>query len=227
LMDLRNERFLVLGHRGSPRRHPENSLASLRAAIEEGADGFETDLRCLGDGSSVLFHDHELDGLPIEQFESAALKERVCTLAAVSELEEFAGKTRLMLEVKRVGWEEHLVSLVERWPDTVITSFDHRVIRRLADRGYPGELGVVFYGSMFDPGPYARSAGAGWVCPYYRTVDEEMVQSAKRAGVKVVPWTPNHPEEWDRLAELGCDGIITDLPLEAVQWRAGRADLLC
>lgn len=226
-MPRRSERFLILGHRGSPRRHAENSLASLRAAIEEGADGFETDLRHLNDGSSVLFHDHEFDGVPVEHIDETPLRQRITTLAAVSDLQEFAGRTRLMLEVKRVGWEDRLVALVEQWPLTVITSFDHRVIRRLSDRGYSGELGLVFYGCMVDVGRYARAAGATWICPHYRHVDEEMVASAHEEGILVVPWTPNHHEDWERLVALGCDGVITDLPLEAVQWRSGRSDLLC
>ena len=214
------ERFMILGHRGSPRRHPENSLASLRAALDEGADGFETDLRCLGDGSPVLYHDHDLDDVPLESYKLAALKERVCTLASVSELEAFAGRARLVLEVKRVGWEEQLVSIIESWPDVVVSSFDHRVIRRLADRGFHGELGIIFTGCMNDVGKYARGCGANWLFPHYRHVDEEMLQSAR--GLTVVPWTPNATEEWTRLRELGCSGVITDLPREAVEWRSSR-----
>lgn len=212
------EPFLILGHRGSPRRHPENSLASLRAAVEEGADGFETDLRCLGDGSPVLYHDHDLDDAPIESYKLAALKERVCTLASVSELEEFAGRTRLVLEVKRVGWEEQLVSIVESWPNIVVSSFDHRVIRRLADRRFRGELGIIFTGCMNDLGNYARACGASWIFPHYRHVDEEMIASS--GELTVVPWTPNTADEWSRLRDLGCSGVITDVPREAVEWRS-------
>jgi glycerophosphoryl diester phosphodiesterase len=35
----------------------------------------------------------------------------------------------------------------------------------------------------------------------------------------VVPWTPNHPRDWQRLAGIGCAGVITDVPDQAVQWR--------
>jgi glycerophosphoryl diester phosphodiesterase len=215
--------FLILGHRGSPRRYPENSLASLRGAIDEGADGFETDLRCLGEGAAVLFHDHEVDGVPVERLSLAALKERICTLAAVSELEAFTGTARIVLEVKRTGWEERLLSIIEGWPNIVVSSFDHRVIRRLADHGYRGELGLVYNGALHAAGDHAERCGATWLFPHYRHVDEEMMAEAKEHGLLVVPWTPNTPADWERLAGLGCDGVITDLPREAVAWRVSRA----
>ena len=34
-----------------------------------------------------------------------------------------------------------------------------------------------------------------------------------------MPWTANRRHEWERLRELGCDGVITDYPAEAVEWR--------
>ena len=51
----------ILGHRGSPRDAPENTMASLVRAIDYGLDGVEYDLqRCLT-GEAVLLHDETLD----------------------------------------------------------------------------------------------------------------------------------------------------------------------
>ena len=36
--------------------------------------------------------------------------------------------------------------------------------------------------------------------------------AADEAGLEVVPWTVNEPEDMERLMELGVDGIITDRP---------------
>ena len=49
------DRFLIFGHRGSPKRFPENTLASFEETLRAGADGFETDLRLLFDRTAVLF----------------------------------------------------------------------------------------------------------------------------------------------------------------------------
>jgi glycerophosphoryl diester phosphodiesterase len=48
-----------------------------------------------------------------------------------------------------------------------------------------------------------------------------MVTSLHDRGIKVIPWTANRKHEWDRLREVGCDGVITDYPEEAVAWRSG------
>lgn len=53
----------VLGHRGSPHKAPENTLESLRVALEDGADGFEFDVQRTADGELVVFHDEDVGRL--------------------------------------------------------------------------------------------------------------------------------------------------------------------
>tara|TARA_R110002126_G_scaffold23750_22_gene83073 strand:- start:24420 stop:25952 length:1533 start_codon:yes stop_codon:yes gene_type:complete len=50
----------ILGHRGAPREAPENTLASLRRALEIGVDGIEYDLRGNASHEPVLMHDEDL-----------------------------------------------------------------------------------------------------------------------------------------------------------------------
>ena len=51
----------ILGHRGAPREAPENTLASLRRAIELGLDGVEYDVRACASGDLVVIHDERLE----------------------------------------------------------------------------------------------------------------------------------------------------------------------
>jgi glycerophosphoryl diester phosphodiesterase len=51
----------ILGHRGAPREAPENTLASLRRALELGLDGVEYDVHAAQGGEPVLLHDETLD----------------------------------------------------------------------------------------------------------------------------------------------------------------------
>ena len=54
---------LVIGHRGAKGHVAENTLESIKKAIQLGADGIEIDVfRCLS-GEIVLFHDKKLDKL--------------------------------------------------------------------------------------------------------------------------------------------------------------------
>lgn len=49
----------VVGHRGAAKIAPENTIHSFRAAIEQGADGVETDLCVTKDGRVILWHDRD------------------------------------------------------------------------------------------------------------------------------------------------------------------------
>src|SRR5262245_38511469 len=51
----------ILGHRGAPREAPENTLTSLRRALELGLDGVEYDVHAAQGGEPVLIHDETLD----------------------------------------------------------------------------------------------------------------------------------------------------------------------
>ncbi len=212
-------RFLILGHRGDPKRFPENTIAAFDEALRAGADGFETDLRLLFDRTAVLFHDDELQEHEIETLTFTQCAERGAMVARLSDLERYAGRATMVLEVKRARWEDTLLEQVSSWPDTIVASFDHSVITSLRERGATLPLGLTLYGFIVDVAEYADRLGATWVFPSYHYVDAEMVASLHARGIKVVPWTANRRHEWERLREVGCDGVITDLPADAVAWR--------
>lgn len=50
----------LVGHRGHPARHPENSIAGLQSAVDAGARFVEIDLQCSADDTLWLFHDPQL-----------------------------------------------------------------------------------------------------------------------------------------------------------------------
>jgi len=210
-----SDQFLILGHRGSPTRFRENTIESFEEALRSGADGFETDLRLLADGVPVLYHDDEIDELACESYRFDQLKK----VERVRELERFAGRALMCLEVKRSKWEDVLLAEVSKWPGIVIASFDHALIAELHRRKAGIPLGLTLFGSMVGLPDYAERLGATWVYPQYRYVDAEMVEAVHARGIRIVPWTPNRERDWQRLRDIGCDGVITDFPAEAVAWR--------
>lgn len=215
-----SEPFLIFGHRGSPMRFKENTLQSFEETIRAGADGFETDLRLLFDRTAVLYHDDELLEAEIETLTVTQCAERGSMVERLSDLARFAGRCTMILEVKRAKWEATLLDIVSEWPDVVIASFDHSVVTTLRERGAAMPLGITVYGYIVDVADYAARLGATWCFPGFRYVSRDMVTSLHDRGIKVVPWTANTRFEWDRLREAGCDGVITDYPAEAVEWRS-------
>lgn len=51
----------VIAHRGSNKAAPQNTLPAFRRAIEENADGFETDVHLTKDGKLVICHNYAVD----------------------------------------------------------------------------------------------------------------------------------------------------------------------
>lgn len=222
-------RFLILGHRGSPRRWPENSIASLRAALEEGADGFETDLRRLSDGSTVLFHDHDHRGVVTEDLAEHQLREEWPHLAKIHDLVNLVQthacrpscRHLFDVEIKRRGWELDVAQAFRGFENIIVSSFDHELVADLAkEKGLV--LGIIFSGDLVDAGRYVTGHGARWYFPEHNRVDKYTVNACHAEGVRILPWTVNTVEAWERVLDAGCDGLITDYPAEAVEWRHGR-----
>ena len=213
------DRFLIYGHRGSPKRFRENTLAAFEETLRAGADGFETDLRLLFDHTAVLYHDDELQEAEIESLTITQCAERGAMVERLSDLARFAGRTTMILEVKRAKWEDTLIETVKDWPNVIIASFDHSVVTTLRARGVTIPLGITFSGYIVDVADYAARIGATWAFPNFHYVSKEMVDSLHARGITVVPWTANGRHVWERLREAGCDGVITDYPAEAVEWR--------
>jgi len=213
------EEFLIFGHRGSPKRFPENTIESFEEALRAGADGFETDLRLLSDRTAVLFHDDELEHVIVETLSFDECAARGAKIARLSDLAPFAGRAKMVLEVKRSKWEEQLLEEISGWPDIVVASFDHSVVTTLRNLGLSFPLGITFSGRIENVGAYAADLGAAWCFPKHRYVDRAMAHSLREHGIRIIPWTTNRARDWSRLRNLGCDGVITDYPEEAVRWR--------
>ena len=50
----------IYAHRGSSVAHPELTMAAYKAAVDDGADGFECDVRLTKDNQLVLWHDADM-----------------------------------------------------------------------------------------------------------------------------------------------------------------------
>jgi len=51
----------IYAHRGSSIEHPELTMAAYKAAIDDGADGFECDVRLTKDNQLLLWHDADMN----------------------------------------------------------------------------------------------------------------------------------------------------------------------
>jgi glycerophosphoryl diester phosphodiesterase len=63
-----------------------------------------------------------------------------------------------------------------------------------------------------------KSTGAQIISPAFQLVTPENVATAHAAGLQVVPYTADKPEDWQMLADAKVDAIITDDPEALLAW---------
>jgi glycerophosphoryl diester phosphodiesterase len=120
--------------------------------------------------------------------------------------EEFV---KLVLEMVR---KHHLESRV------ILQSFDFRTLHEMKKAAPEIRLSALVGGPDLDFVAIGKESGATVISPLYTYVTREQINAAHAAGLEVLPWTPNKPEEWDRLVAAGADGIITDNPAALIAW---------
>ena len=120
--------------------------------------------------------------------------------------EEFA---RMVLAAVR---KHHLEARV------VLQSFDFRTLIAMKKLAPEIKLSALYEGPPKDFVAIGKEAGAGIVSPMARLVTAEQVKAAHAAGMEVLPWTVNTPQEWERLVNAGVDGIISDDPAALIAW---------
>ena len=93
-----------------------------------------------------------------------------------------------------------------------IQSFDFRVVK--AVRSIAPDLVVAALYGQGDRGfaEIARETGVRIVTPNFGLVTPEKLKEAHAAGVQVIPWTVDTPQDWDKLIDMGVNGIITNDP---------------
>lgn len=228
----------IVAHRGASATHHENTLEAFQAAVDQGADGIELDVRLTADEVLVVHHDaHLADGTRIRGVSADDLPSWVPTLG---EALDVAGDLWVNVEIKNVPDEpdyddQHQISVavaglvgarlaVEDIGEAVdvadrmmISSFNAGSVDRIrkADPSLP--VALLVWGQA-DPASLiarAEAHGFGAIHPHDLLVDRSFVQRASAAGLQVNVWTVDDPDRIVELAELGVDGIITNDPAAA------------
>ncbi|WP_456829823.1 glycerophosphodiester phosphodiesterase [Deinococcus sp. UYEF24] len=215
---------LLLGHRGSPRVHRENTIASFQAAMDSGLNGVELDVRRLADGALVIHHDLKLpDGRALNELIAQDVPEDVPTLGA---LLAWAADTNayLNIEIKFEGARpddrvENTLKAVRAHGlggRVIVSSFSPLILKAARDLDPGIERGFLYHRSYkigVDLVPVvARRLGVAALHPHHSLIDEALMETAKREGWRVNTWTVNDPADVARLTALGVDALIGDLP---------------
>ncbi len=230
-------RPLLIAHRGGAPDEPDNSAAAFDHALTLDVDMLEFDVRQAGDGVLVLLHDPVVRSggqrLVIADTPSAILREHLPWMLT---LDEFFGRygraLPFNLDMKTHGFEAGVVDALRRHKlvtHALISSGHIHSLRRLAEMTFGPTLGLsrghartsvefdgFFEGLKLFEGVWLPVmtwlARAGAVMLQHESVDEQVVETLHGRGLKVFTWTVDEPEEAQRLARIGVDGIASNRP---------------
>lgn len=225
-----SEKFLVIGHRGAMGHAPENTLRSVRKALELGAHGIEVDVYFV-DGELVVFHDEKLDRttngkgrLEVRTLEylrslDAGAGEQIPTLREV--LDAIDRKAFVNVELKGRATAGPVVSLLREYtgskgwaPESlIVSSFDERELRDA--RALDASLRLGYLSSKKWARRTLKSAleiEAFSLNLGLKELREEAVSEAHREGLAVFVYTVNAPGIAVELESMDVNGVFSDFP---------------
>jgi glycerophosphoryl diester phosphodiesterase len=196
---------------------------------------------CTSPGGSRVIHEVTLAEL--KQWDCGTLKNpgfanqqsapgaRVPTLDEVLALAP-RGKFGFNIETKIFPKEPQLTPPPERFAEmmlaalrkhkvesrTIVQSFDFRTLVAMRKLDPKIRLAALFSNTQEDFVAITRRAQADYASPHFSLVTPEKVKAAHDAGVEVVAWTPNKPEDWRKMVDAKVDAIITDDPAGLIAW---------
>jgi glycerophosphoryl diester phosphodiesterase len=229
-VNLRREgRALRIGHRGAPALAPENTIASLAAALDHGVDLIEIDL-VERMGSLWLAHSVEQLGPKNPDLEEAL---RFFSASAPTEV-------GLILDLKSQGIEAEVVDalrlhgLLERAVGVSCHASALRTLKKLEPAlmtgfSYPRDRVGIAENPFFQPLIRVGLSGLRLTLPtriarllarvqadaavlHHALLSSRVVERCHARGVAVHAWTVEDEETLERVLEAGVDGVIVNDP---------------
>lgn len=223
--DSPEERPRLIAHRGFADVFPENTIAAVRGAAEQGAEMVEVDCRECASGEVVVHHDETVDRLTgesgrVSEYSASALRSMevlgsehgIPTLAAV--VEALPPAVGLNIELKERNLARKALAAVTGISEEVIVSaFDRRVLEEAAATDHQHPLALLVDTRPRTAVRRARAADCSYIHPKAGLcLRSLLVRRAHRANLGVNAWTLRSRRMAGWLDRIGVDGIIADSP---------------
>lgn len=214
--------MLIIGHRGAAGMAPENTIASLQAALDAGADVIEFDARVTADGVPVLVHDPFVASKEhvVAQTEFKELKELKHDLVTLEEALRFLkNQLPVIIEVKPgVDFAPVAASIRARlqneWKAANISlaSFDFKLLRQAKAELPDITLIVNEPWSGVRAGRRANRLGTKYITMNQKWLWSGFIRMVTRNGTKLSAYIVNDPAKARRWEKLGLHAVVTDFP---------------
>jgi len=237
----------IVSHRTNAGDAPENTLHGIEAAIRDGCEAVEVDVRATREGALVLFHDETLErvtGDPrrlaeVTLSDLAALRVHgprgavapIPTLRAA--LDAIAGRCAIVVDLPMRGLDAAIIDVVREAGAEAWTWFtahppeDAAALRRACPRSRVF-LSVAphptWVRDLSDAIDVATRLGLHGINPSLEALTPSAVAEAHEQGLLVGAWTVNEPAAIERALDLGVDAITSDVPARVAARLARRLD---
>ncbi|MBU2514080.1 hypothetical protein KJ966_22315 [bacterium] len=231
---------IPIAHRGYNIHYPENTLASIGAAIKNGAQVVEFDVSFSKDRQLIVIHDETLDrttngtgkisDFTFDQlraldagswFDPKFQSEKLPTLDEILDL--VGNNAVINIEIKEEYYEEDgqpdsieqkvLKTVREKnlMDSVLISSFEIRYLERLSKQKTIPALAFISR-KPADLSVVKRCVELGLYSwnPWHSVLTKEQVEAMHSAGIKVFTFTVNEIEEYKNLLNIGVDGVFSD-----------------
>jgi glycerophosphoryl diester phosphodiesterase len=229
---LSNKDILVVGHRGAMGHALENTIESVKKAIELNVDGIEIDVFKSKTGELVVYHDPFLSRLSnsnafIEQISLDSIKkikllggQSIPTLNEVIEIipENIFLNIELKGENTAIETNKVIIEYINRSNFTpssfIVSSFrwDELVEFRNTNKDVPIAILVDSLYKIDIAIKLAKEINAFAINPNNEFLTKEIVKNVQSFNIKVYPYTINDLSSIKRMKSMGVDAIITDFP---------------
>lgn len=229
----------IIGHRGSARPYPENSLEAIIYGVLSGAEMIETDLRLSKDEEVVLCHDENLSRLTgkklnisdmtWEEISDIPLKSKgsLLGLARLKDVFKIISlDVQFYLELKAskssrcTGWDKKLADKVisiikkeKRKKQCLLMSFNPALVRYLKKEHSSYKSGLIL-GSRAELNVLLKNKKINMDCLAinYKLLTKRNLKILQESGTDFIAWTVNSKRLWNKIASYDPVGIVTDYP---------------
>lgn len=214
----------IIGHRGARKLAPENTIESIKKALQYGVDEIEIDVRVTRDDHVILNHDPVLR-INGQNFATSAhtleeLRTHKASLTTLADaIRTIDRKVPLMIEVKPKEPVGPIVNIIERFladgwqpSDFILGSFSQRTLEQLHDALPQIETVVIEKFSGLYAMYRARQVSSKKISLHHNFLWFITIANMRKRKYELYSYTINNPRKAKRWAKLGLHGAITDDP---------------
>lgn len=231
----------IIAHRGASSDAPENTIAAIEKAIEDGADAIEIDIRLTKDNVPVLIHDARLGRTTndtqnrlvssltyaeIQQFDAGSwfsneyIGEKIPTLEEAIKVIDHRADIFIELKDSNEDLLEYIIELAETYNVTNeiwILSFDESTLKSIKEKNEQIETVLLIFTFFGNITSLSNNQFIDHIALEYTLAanNPNYIDLLQQANKKVYVYTVNDSTHITKINDLSIDGVITDLPIKA------------